>query len=1151
MSEHCKQMQEKMAEHRLSALRQDSSVQKHLETCNDCYYFLLSLQELDTQFAAMSTLAPPEELVNRALSKVFNLPAEEKQPSVELVTTETSPEVTSGEPPPEKTDLSSQEPKNKYKFFYKQVNKASEITKPILTRIFKFLKNLKNLKWHFPKALLVGASLIIMFLIVGTLFFTLLSKSQKSEKMSQQLQLEQSTELAAITEEESEDRNRIKKVSGKRGKGWFGPSSASSEAEYGDDEPPPPTDSPVKTPQLIISGRDLGGKDDSSIRWESTGHGGSGTVSSSSGYISDGQIGDSLDSWEDADGVIARDLVPERKPKPKSGKKSDRKKKRSKKKARKTRKTSRFNSLDSGNHKIIYGESDKTTVTRGISEKSVNQPSFAQDELDDIFLVPSGNTTRVTGGEFLPTEEIDNRKQGQEFQMGLKYEEEERKSLEVAEKQFVELEKEREELPKKELLKRTEKKKMRKMEKSQRAERESYKQQKSQKRLEPLQKKQNKLTRFDDQDEYGESLDVLVKLEGRKAETKEVLISEITEIPEIELMRVRDPDSGIIDISTEPVDGKVTISKFGNSRDKDFKSREKPGKEEDYEEDFSFATTVSSGPVYGDPSDSTGEKTISGQRISNLVAAQDAAQTFLNNRQMIEELEFKEAVGYWANTYVPGDSIIRGLRQRLTANQNNAVGPRNPSGLMLASLSESNIQPFDSPSKAALSVFMQADKRGVSGSERVLLQVGIQGTSRQGGQRSAMNMAIVLDLQEPLGEDETDNVKALLSALSDSNEVGDRFSLFVANQPGGMLIPPGSFKYGPVAIALETLLDENPEDKNTTAPVFSLSQAYYKAIDTVTADDDPTAPLGSSLVILVTSRDFGGLENHLIQIAHQSAVKGVPTSVIGVGGHVNVEKLDPVALAGQGNRRLILSPGQAKDVVKAELSAASQVVARAVRLRIRLAPGVRLVDVLGSYRLDEDRAEKVREAEKSIDIRLSKNLGIQADRGEDEDGIQIVIPAFYAGDSHVILLDVVVDRAGPLADVTLKYKDLVYLKNGISRDNQSLLRGTFASGPLEQNVIKNLLAYQLSELLKRSGGLVEDGDYTKAVALISGYIDLLRGLQMEIKGFATDPEIETDLQLAIKFLGTLDSVGGGGIDRPKDLADSLFYAGYLKLLDPR
>jgi hypothetical protein len=58
---------------------------------------------------------------------------------------------------------------------------------------------------------------------------------------------------------------------------------------------------------------------------------------------------------------------------------------------------------------------------------------------------------------------------------------------------------------------------------------------------------------------------------------------------------------------------------------------------------------------------------------------------------------------------------------------------------------------------------------------------------------------------------------------------------------------------------------------------------------------------------------------------------------------------------------------------------------------------------------------------------MQATLGIRADRGSDEDGIKIVIPAFYADDTHAILLDLVVPRPGPVLEVSAKYKDLVFV----------------------------------------------------------------------------------------------------------------------------
>ena len=166
---------------------------------------------------------------------------------------------------------------------------------------------------------------------------------------------------------------------------------------------------------------------------------------------------------------------------------------------------------------------------------------------------------------------------------------------------------------------------------------------------------------------------------------------------------------------------------------------------------------------------------------------------------------------------------------------------------------------------------------------------------------------------------------------------------------------------------------------------------------------------------------------------------------------------------------------QSISLVDRELHASSRAVARALRLRIRLAPGVKLVDILGSRRLDEELAERVREAEVAIDRRLARNLGIQADRGEDEEGIQIVIPNFYAGDSHTILLDVVAENPGPLADVTLRYKDVVHLRNGVARANLTLQDGPPAAGPLELNVLTNLVAWERAQQPRSVARSTADG----------------------------------------------------------------------------
>ena len=299
-------------------------------------------------------------------------------------------------------------------------------------------------------------------------------------------------------------------------------------------------------------------------------------------------------------------------------------------------------------------------------------------------------------------------------------------------------------------------------------------------------------------------------------------------------------------------------------------------------------------------------------------------------------------------------------------------------------------------------------------------------------------------------------------------------------------------------------------------------------------------------MLLVTASPLGKEVAELEPMAHENAVDGVSLSVVSLEPTPDLEPIDRLVLAGQGNRRVLGSPAEASSLVDRELHAASRAVARAVRLRIRLGPDVRLVDVLGSYRLDAPEARQVREAERSIDRRLARNLGIRADRGEDEDGIQIVIPSFHANDTHVVLLDVVAERPGPVADVTARYKDVVYSRNGVARARFSLARGTQPPGALELSVLKNVLAHELSRAVRDASGQLSRDNPSRAAALLAAISQLLQGLRLEVPGWSTDEELLNDEAMLAKYLRLLRSRAAYAEHR-QSLADSLRYAAFRRL----
>jgi protein TonB len=425
------------------------------------------------------------------------------------------------------------------------------------------------------------------------------------------------------------------------------------------------------------------------------------------------------------------------------------------------------------------------------------------------------------------------------------------------------------------------------------------------------------------------------------------------------------------------------------------------------------------------------------------------------DRSRVDGLAFQEAKGYWANTYLPGDPILRSLEHRLRGE----AYPQIHQGALPASL------PYDATSTGALSLFLHADRKGVTEKARLLVQVGIRASDRHGRRRPPMNVGVVLDLPQPVPQEVASAATALLESLESSQELGDRFRLIATG--AGELLAPEDFRRGPLTVALQDLYERTPSG--------NLSDSLALALEKVHAGDDPTQPLGTSLVLLVSARELGSEIETLSRLAQTSALGGVSLSVVGLGANLDAEA-ERLALDGQGRRYDLDLPSEAPSIIDRELTSASRTVARAIRLRIHLAEGVHLVGVLGSERLGARESERVRAEERAIDLRLARNLGIEADRGKDEDGIQIVIPAFYAGDAHSILLDVVAEGPGPIAEVTARYKDLVRLENTVSRASLALGRSDAASGPLEAGVESDYRELRVARALLAASEAVGRGE---------------------------------------------------------------------------
>lgn len=516
---------------------------------------------------------------------------------------------------------------------------------------------------------------------------------------------------------------------------------------------------------------------------------------------------------------------------------------------------------------------------------------------------------------------------------------------------------------------------------------------------------------------------------------------------------------------------------------------------------------------------------------------------------------FQASAGYWANVHVPGDPAIRLLHARLREWDRS---------LLLGEASRLSFeqqvvpvdQPFDAPSGHALALSLLSDSAVIAQGDkldRITVQVGIRAIEHRRGQRPPMNLAAVIDLPPGAADASRIAARALIDALLAARQPGDRFSLLMTDPEHGLVVAPDDFRFGTVQQARKRLSGESPDGGGRA---LGLAQALAGAADLLSGEGADTAgerPMGSRSTLLITASPLDDIEA-LSHATHRRAVEGVHLSVVPLGDGPAGAAVEQLVLAGLGHRRYLESPARARQLVEDELHAASRAVARAARLSIRLAPGVGLIDIIGSEPLDADRSQRVRDIERSMDERLRRQLGIGADRGADEEGIQIVIPTIDSGDEVVILLDVAVSQAGAIADVSLRYKDLVFLRNSRLDATLALPGGEPGGepGPAERAVLKNVLAREFSETAVRAAAALAARQPGEAAAMLRAIQSRIERARIRTPAWAADPDLARDGRVLGEYIAVLDRLAADpGIQSLQPfLADSLRLAAWAKTHQP-
>lgn len=400
-------------------------------------------------------------------------------------------------------------------------------------------------------------------------------------------------------------------------------------------------------------------------------------------------------------------------------------------------------------------------------------------------------------------------------------------------------------------------------------------------------------------------------------------------------------------------------------------------------------------------------------------------------------------------------------------------------------------QDFPIPTREALSLSAGTERtKLLTQGGRTFLQVGLQAIKGEAPRRPPLNVSLVMDVSGSMnGENKFEDAKRAARELVKRLRPDDVFALTVFDDEARVLLPAGRANDKARLLAkIDSLYTGGG-----TNIYDGLKLGYREAAKSAAREG------GVSLVLLLSDGEVtaGVKDPAAFQrlVAENADAHDVQTSTVGVGVDYNEELMLSLAQEGKGNYHFLKDGGDAPQVFARELDDLLQIVAKAVKVRIALAPGVGFVRVLGTRALSAGETQKVKADEKKIDARVAEELGIVRDRQRDDDrepGIKMLIPNFHRGDSHVILVEVTVPQGAEsqsrkVADVHLKYKDLTRPANRVASTSSSVSYTTELAesvGSIDRGVKKNLLGFQTGEALRTAADRMGRGDVAGAVRVV-------------------------------------------------------------------
>jgi len=459
----------------------------------------------------------------------------------------------------------------------------------------------------------------------------------------------------------------------------------------------------------------------------------------------------------------------------------------------------------------------------------------------------------------------------------------------------------------------------------------------------------------------------------------------------------------------------------------------------------------------------------------------------------------------------------------------------------LAAFTRRYEQSFAVPTDKALALSAETElAKVVKEGGRTYLQVGLQAIRKEAPERAPLNLALVIDRSGSMGDQQKlEYAKQAAEDVVNRLESTDRLAIVTYDTDATVGLAGAPLRNKEAALAVIGRLRPG----NSTNIHAGLTQGYREVREGLSPDAVNSVVLVSDGCITAGPADDASFRD----LVGRSFDDGITTTTVGMGLDFNEHTMTLISREGKGNYHFINEPSAIAGIFDRELGDLTHVVAKAVRLRVALAPGVRLVRVLGSSQLSADETKDVKADERQIDKKVYEDLGIRQDRQEqpDEPGVKVVIPHFYLGDNHVVLLEIEIPRGSgkqKIADVYAKYKDVVFRQNReehavVSVDRARDKAAMVAS--VRRPVRKNRLGYETGEALLRAAKLLSDSRGSEAVKAVDD--------RMVVLGVAARDWQDQDIDADHELLGQYREVLASAARDPelgRYLAKSMTYSGY-------